>query len=95
MQSECKRTSSPVIGSDPRPPLPRAPLALSPRGTSSMRRTYATMARRGGVPLEVLSRLLTHGSVQTTADTYLHSTVEDLRGELERAGWLPAIEAAR
>jgi integrase/recombinase XerD len=58
------------------------------------RHTYATMARRGGVPLEVLSRLLTHGSVQTTAGIYVHSTVEDLRGELERAGWLPPIEAA-
>jgi integrase/recombinase XerD len=59
------------------------------------RHTYATMARRGGVPLEVLSRLLTHESVQTTADTYVHSTGEDLRGELERAGWLPPLEAAR
>ena len=58
------------------------------------RHTYATLARRGGVPLDVLSRLLTHSSVQTTADTYVHSTVEDLRGELERAGWLPPLGAA-
>jgi len=59
------------------------------------RHTYATLARRGGVPLEVLSRLLTHDSVQTTAGIYVHTTVEDLRGELERAGWPPAIEAGQ
>jgi integrase/recombinase XerD len=57
------------------------------------RHTYATMARRGGVPLEVLSRLLTHSSLQTTAGIYVHTSVEDLRGELERAGWLPPLEA--
>ncbi len=58
------------------------------------RHTYATLARRGGVPLEVLSRLLTHDSVQTTAGIYVHTTADDLRGELEQAGWLPRIEAA-
>jgi integrase/recombinase XerD len=58
------------------------------------RHTYATLARRGGVPLEVVSRLLTHGSVQITAGTYLHATVEDLRAELERAGWPTRLEAA-
>jgi hypothetical protein len=32
--------------------------------------------------------------VQTTAGIYVHTSVEDLRGELERAGWLPRLEAA-
>lgn len=58
-----------------------------------LRHTYATLARRGGVPMEVISRLLTHSSLQTTSDIYVHSTAEDLRGELERAGVMTALEA--
>jgi hypothetical protein len=34
---------------------------------------------------------LPHGSVDTTAGIYVHSTVEDLRSELERAGWRPEL----
>jgi integrase/recombinase XerD len=52
------------------------------------RHTYATLARRGGVPLEVVSRLLTHQSLQTTSDIYLHPSAEELRAELERTGVL-------
>lgn len=54
------------------------------------RHTYATLARRGGVPIEIVSKLLTHTSLATTSAIYVHTTAEDLRGELERAGWLPA-----
>jgi integrase len=50
------------------------------------------MARRGGVPIEVVSALLTHTSVQTTSDIYVHATAEDLRAELERAGVMTAVE---
>jgi integrase/recombinase XerD len=57
-----------------------------------LRHTYATMARRGGVPMEVISTLLTHTSVQTTSDIYVHCTAEDLRAELERAGVMTAVE---
>ena len=57
-----------------------------------LRHTYATMARRGGVPMEIISTLLTHTSVQTTSDIYVHSTAEDLRGELERAGVMATLE---
>jgi integrase len=57
-----------------------------------LRHTYATMARRGGVPIEVVSALLTHTSVQTTSDIYVHATAEDLRAELERAGVMTAVE---
>jgi integrase len=32
------------------------------------RHTFVTLARRGGVRLEVISRLVTHRSVTTTAD---------------------------
>jgi integrase/recombinase XerD len=55
------------------------------------RHTYASMARAGGVPLEVVSKILTHRSLQTTSAIYTHTTAEELRGELERAGWLPEL----
>ena len=55
------------------------------------RHTYASMARAGGVPLEVVSKILTHSSVQTTAAIYTHTTVEELRDELTRAGWTPEL----
>ncbi len=46
---------------------------------------------RAGVAIEVVSKLLTHRSVTTTSDAYVHLDVEDLRAELVRAGaWEPA-----
>ena len=45
--------------------------------------------RRAGVPLEVVSQLITHRSVQTTQQIYTHLDVEDLRAQLRggrRAG---------
>jgi integrase/recombinase XerD len=59
-----------------------------------LRHTFATLAARRGVPVEVLSKLLCHRSVQTTSDTYLHATAEDLRAALERAGVLEKLTAA-
>lgn len=58
------------------------------------RHTYATLVRRGGVPVEIVSKLLTHSSIQTTSQTYLHCSPEDLRAELERAGVLAQIDRA-
>jgi integrase/recombinase XerD len=58
------------------------------------RHTYATLARRGGVPLDIVSRLLTHASVQTTGAIYCHASPEDLRAELERAGVLDQLARA-
>ena len=55
------------------------------------RHTYATVVRRGGVPVEIVSKLLCHRSVQTTSDIYLHASPEDLRAELERAGVLERL----
>jgi len=57
------------------------------------RHTYATVARRGGVPIEIVSKLLCHRSVQTTSDIYLHASPEDLRAELGRAGVLERLGA--
>jgi len=58
------------------------------------RHTYATLARRGGVPIEIVSKLLTHSSIQTTSQIYLHSSSEDLRAELERAGVMSKLDGA-
>jgi integrase len=58
------------------------------------RHTYATLARRGGVPIEIVSMLLTHSSIQTTSQIYLHSSPEDLRAELERAGVMAQLDGA-
>ena len=51
-----------------------------------LRHTRATALIRAGVPIEVVSKMLTHRSVTTTSDTYLHLTVDDVRAELVRVG---------
>lgn len=51
-----------------------------------LRHSRATELIRAGVPIEVVSKLLTHRSVTTTSDAYVHLDVEDLRAELVRAG---------
>ena len=56
-----------------------------------LRHTYATTIRRGGVPVEIVSKLLTHRAVQTTSDIYLHAFPEDVRAELDRAGVLDRL----
>jgi integrase/recombinase XerD len=63
-------------------------VAFSPH---ALRHTRATELIRAGVPIEVVSKLLTHRSVTTTSNAYVHLDVEDLRAELVRAGaWEPA-----
>jgi site-specific recombinase XerD len=52
-----------------------------------LRHTAATRMLRDGVPIEVVSKLLGHASVSTTADIYGHLTAEDARRVLENAGW--------
>lgn len=44
---------------------------------------------RQGVPIEVVSKLLTHASVTTTSSTYVHLDAADVRAELVRAGVWP------
>jgi len=51
-----------------------------------LRHSRATDLLRHGVPIEVVSRLLTHRSSTTTSQTYLHLDVDDLRAELTRHG---------
>ena len=52
----------------------------------TLRHSRATELIRAGVPIEVVSKLLTYRSVTTTSDAYVHLDVEDLRSELVRAG---------
>lgn len=61
----------------------RTGIAFTPH---MFRHSRATELIRGGVAIEVVSKLLTHRSVTTTSDAYVHLDVEDLRAELVRAG---------
>lgn len=49
-----------------------------------LRHTFATLLRRNGAELEAVSELLGHASVETTRQTYVHTSVEDLRRSLDR-----------
>lgn len=51
-----------------------------------LRHSAASEWIRCGVPIEVVSKLLTHANVATTSGTYVHLGVEDLRAELAKAG---------
>jgi integrase/recombinase XerD len=54
------------------------------------RHTFVTLLRRNGVPLDVVSKLVTHVSATTTSDIYTDFTPEDLRASVESAGVLLA-----
>lgn len=54
-----------------------------------LRHTHTTLARRGGMPLDAVQRMLTHRS-QSSTQVYAHVDVEDLRRQLERSGLLGA-----
>ena len=52
----------------------------------TLRHSRATELIRSGVAIEIVSKMLTHRSVTTTSDTYVHLDVDDLRAELVRVG---------
>lgn len=60
-----------------------------------LRHTRATALIRAGVPIEIVSKMLTHRSVETTSQTYIHLGVDDVRAELVRAGVWAADQAVR
>jgi integrase/recombinase XerD len=51
-----------------------------------LRHSAASEMIRAGVPIEVVSKMLTHANIATTSQTYVHLGVEDLRAELTKAG---------
>ena len=55
-----------------------------------LRHTYATLAYRDGVQLEVIGALLTHRSPSSTL-IYTHPTAEDLREVLAERGVLEKV----
>ena len=52
----------------------------------TLRHTRATELIRKGVAIEVVSKLLTHSSVATTSQAYVHLEAEDLRVQLVATG---------
>lgn len=52
----------------------------------TFRHTFVTLALEAGLPIEIVSILAMHGTLQTTADTYGHISVSALRAVLIRAG---------
>jgi hypothetical protein len=94
--STCLSSSAPGAGASPTGPNGDRERDFTPH---DFRHTFVSLARRGGVRLEVISLPVTHRSVTTTADVYSHLELEDLRAELEAAGLLeqplhgPAVDA--
>jgi integrase/recombinase XerD len=55
------------------------------------RHTFVTLARRNRMPLDVISKAITHSSPETTARVYGHLETDDLVRELRAAGMLDGI----
>ena len=58
-----------------------------------LRHSHATDLVRQGVPIEIVSKRLTHASVATTSQIYLHLSAADVAAGLVRAGVWPTTEA--
>jgi integrase len=56
------------------------------------RHSHATDLVRQGVPIEIVAERLTHSSVVTTSQTYLHLSAADVAAGLVRAGVWPQSE---
>jgi len=56
------------------------------------RHSHATDLIRQGVPIEIVAERLTHASVVTTSQTYLHLSAADVAAGLVRAGVWPQSE---
>ncbi|MBR1477170.1 MAG: site-specific integrase [Lachnospiraceae bacterium] len=49
------------------------------------RHAYGSSQLRNGVPIEIVSRLLGHSSVQTTYDIYIHTDDKNVKEQLEKS----------
>lgn len=70
----------------------RTGIAFTPH---MLRHSHATDLIRRGVPIEVVSKRLTHASVSTTSSAYVHLDPEDVRAALIRAGVWDELDGAR
>ena len=66
---------------------------LSALSSKSLQISKATDLIRQGVPIEIVAERLTHSSVVTTSQTYLHLSAADVAAGLVRAGVWPQSEA--
>lgn len=59
-------------------------LGISRKTPHATRHTYASRARKDGMPPEILQKILGHADYSTTANIYVHTGVEDLVKAVER-----------
>jgi len=67
-------------------------LGIKPITPHQLRHAYATYSLRAGARLAIVSKLLGHSSIATTADIYTHWQRDDLREEHERYGLFKMLE---
>lgn len=59
-------------------------LGIERKTPHAARHTFASIARKNGVPPEVLQKVLGHADYSTTANIYVHTDVEELIGAIEK-----------
>jgi len=52
----------------------------------TLRHTYVSRLSEAGVPIDIISHLVTHASIRTTVETYQHLDVSSLRTQLVKCG---------
>ncbi len=53
-------------------------LGIERKTPHATRHTYASRARKGGMPPEILQKILGHADYSTTANIYVHTDIEEL-----------------
>ncbi|MCD7802550.1 MAG: site-specific integrase [Clostridiales bacterium] len=59
-------------------------LGIERKTPHATRHTYASRARRDGMPPEILQKILGHASYTTTANIYVHTNIEELLAAVEK-----------
>jgi len=70
-------------------------LGIKPITPHQLRHAFATYSLRAGARLAIVSKLLGHSSIATTADIYTHWQRDDLRQEHERYGLFRLLEEGK
>lgn len=65
-------------------------LGIAPVNYHTLRHTFATRCIEAGVDVKSLSEMLGHSNVGVTLNTYVHSSMEMKRSQLEKLNTLPA-----